>query len=59
MRFILCSFSQAEADEAASEAQGADEKAKKAMLDAAKIAEELRYEQDNAQGGNSIRFILA
>ena len=39
----------AEADEAASEAQAADDKAKKAMLDAAKIAEELRYEQENAQ----------
>ena len=26
-----------------------EEKAKKAMLDAAKIAEELRYEQENAQ----------
>ena len=26
-----------------------DDKAKKAMLDAAKIAEELRYEQENAQ----------
>ena len=39
----------AEADEAGSEAQAADDKAKKAMLDAAKIAEELRYEQENAQ----------
>lgn len=31
------------------EANAAEEKAKKAMLDAAKLAEELRYEQDNAQ----------
>merc|ERR1711923_392131 len=35
-------------DEAANEANITEDKAKKAMLDAAKLAEELRYEQDNA-----------
>merc|ERR550532_3738251 len=34
-------------DEAANEANITEDKAKKAMLDAAKLAEELRYEQDN------------
>ena len=32
-----------------SEAHLSEDKAKKAMLDAANIAEELRYEQENAQ----------
>ena len=40
---------QGDADEAATEARVTDDKAKKAMLDAAKLAEELRYEQDHAQ----------
>merc|ERR1719175_252873 len=35
-------------DESANEANLTEEKAKKAMLDAAKLAEELRYEQENA-----------
>ena len=35
-------------DEAGNEAAYAEEKAKKAMLDAAKLAEELRFEQENA-----------
>ena len=34
---------QGEADEAAAEARETDEKAKRFMLDAAKLAEELRY----------------
>ena len=34
---------QGEADEAAAEARDTDEKAKRFMLDAAKLAEELRY----------------
>lgn len=42
---VLLSPSQGEADEAAAEAHAAEEKAKKAMLDAARLAEELRYEQ--------------
>lgn len=45
---LMCCF-QGEADEAAAEARATEEKAKKAMLDAAKLAEELRYEQDHAQ----------
>ena len=36
-------------DEMASEAQLSDEKAKKAMVDAARLADELRGEQDMAQ----------
>merc|ERR1712242_135107 len=38
-----------EADEASSESNFTEEKARKAMMDAAKLAEELRYEQDHAQ----------
>jgi len=38
-----------EADEAAAEARETDEKAKRFMLDAAKLAEELRAEQEAAQ----------
>merc|ERR1712020_816435 len=37
-------------DEAHSEAREMEDKARRAMLDAAKLAEELRVEQDNAQG---------
>merc|ERR1719273_598412 len=37
-----------EADEASNEANITDDKARKAMMDAAKLAEELRYEQDHA-----------
>lgn len=36
-------------DEACAEAAMTDDKAKKAMLDAARLADELRYEQDRAQ----------
>jgi hypothetical protein len=45
---------QGEADEAAAEAREAEEKAKKYMLDAAKLAEELRAEQENAQVGSTV-----
>merc|ERR1719289_236160 len=38
-----------ESDEAAAEAHETEEKAKRYMLDAAKLADELRTEQDNAQ----------
>jgi len=38
-----------ESDEAAAEAHETDEKAKRYMLDAAKLADELRTEQENAQ----------
>merc|ERR1712226_174007 len=37
-----------EADEASGESNFTEEKARKAMLDAAKLAEKLRYEQENA-----------
>jgi hypothetical protein len=40
---------QGEADEAAAESRKAEEKAKKYMMDAAKLAEELRGEQETAQ----------
>jgi hypothetical protein len=40
---------QGEADEAAAESREAEEKAKKYMMDAAKLAEELRGEQETAQ----------
>ena len=40
---------QTEADEAASEANNAEEKSKKFMLDAAQLADELRSEQETAQ----------
>jgi hypothetical protein len=46
---IQCLKNQGEADEAGAEAREAEEKAKKFMLDAAKLAEELRAEQENAQ----------
>ena len=40
---------QTEADEAATEANNAEEKSKKFMLDAAQLADELRSEQETAQ----------
>ena len=45
-------------DEMASEAQLADEKAKKAMVDAAKLADELRAEQEMAQAYERDRKLL-
>ena len=42
-------FYQAEADEAAADAAATEDRARKAMLDAARLAEELRAEQDRAQ----------
>merc|ERR1711909_218530 len=45
-------------DEMASEAQLADEKAKKAMVDAAKLADELRAEQETAQAYERDRKLL-
>jgi chromosome segregation ATPase len=46
---ILINFLKGEADEMASEASLSEEKAKKAMVDAARLADELRTEQDYAQ----------
>ena len=45
-------------DEMASEAHMADEKAKKAMVDAAKLADELRAEQELAQAYERDRKLL-
>merc|ERR1712109_443657 len=45
-------------DEMASEAHLSDEKAKKAMVDAARIADELRSEQDLAQAFEKDRKLL-
>merc|ERR1712079_123661 len=47
-----------ELDETASEAQMSDEKAKKAMVDAARLADELRTEQDVAQCHEKDRKLL-
>merc|ERR1712027_36950 len=47
-----------ELDEMASEAQMSDEKAKKAMVDAARLADELRGEQDVAQCHEKDRKLL-
>jgi myosin heavy chain 6/7 len=47
-----------EADEMASEAQISEEKAKKAMVDAARLADELRAEQDHAQTQEKLRKAL-
>merc|ERR1711887_337052 len=45
-------------DEMASEAHLSDEKAKKAMVDAARLADELRSEQDNAMMSEKQRKVL-
>ena len=52
------SLKQGELDEMASEAQMSDEKAKKAMVDAARLADELRTEQDVAQCHEKDRKLL-
>ena len=43
-------FSQGDLDEMSSEASLSEEKAQKAMIDAARLADELRAEQEAAQG---------
>jgi myosin heavy chain 6/7 len=53
---LFCS--QGEADEMASEARLSEEKAKKAMVDAARLADELRTEQDFAQNFERDRKLL-
>merc|ERR1712072_623732 len=45
-------------DEMASEVSLSEDKAKKAMIDAARLAEELRQEQDVAQGFEKVRKLL-
>ena len=43
-------FSQTELEDMLGETRVSEEKAKKAMIDAARLADELRMEQENAQG---------
>ncbi|XP_065558381.1 myosin heavy chain, muscle-like isoform X12 [Artemia franciscana] len=45
----------ADLDEVMSEAKNSEEKAKKAMVDAARLADELRAEQEHAQGQEKMR----
>lgn len=51
-------FLQADLDEMASEARMSDEKAQKAMIDAARLADELRAEQEHAQSLERDRKLL-
>jgi hypothetical protein len=51
-------FFQGELDEMCSEAHLAEEKSKKAMVDAARLADELRHEQDLAQAFERDRKLL-
>ena len=44
---------QTELEDMLSETRVSEEKAKKAMIDAARLADELRLEQENAQGRHS------
>lgn len=45
-------------DELLNEAKNSEEKAKKAMVDAARLADELRAEQDHAQTQEKLRKAL-
>merc|ERR1719173_247341 len=49
---------QAEIDDMLHQAKGSEEKAKKAMVDAARLADELRAEQDHAQTQEKLRKAL-
>lgn len=48
----------ADLDELLNEAKNSEEKAKKAMVDAARLADELRAEQDHAQSQEKLRKAL-
>ena len=48
-------LSQADLEEMLTESKMADERAKKAMIDAARLADELRLEQENAQACEKAR----
>lgn len=48
----------ADLDELLNEAKNSEEKAKKAMVDAARLADELRAEQDHAQTQEKLRKAL-
>jgi TPP-dependent trihydroxycyclohexane-1,2-dione (THcHDO) dehydratase len=49
---------QSDLDELLNEAKNSEEKAKKAMVDAARLADELRAEQDHAQTQEKLRKAL-
>lgn len=51
-------FFQSDLDELLNEAKNSEEKAKKAMVDAARLADELRAEQDHAQTQEKLRKAL-
>ena len=56
-RSIKCIFhllSQTELEDMLGETHASEEKAKKAMIDAARLADELRLEQECAQGRHSV-----
>ena len=49
-------FLQTELEDMLGETRVSEEKAKKAMIDAARLADELRMEQENAQGRHAIKI---
>lgn len=55
---FLFSAKQSDLDELLNEAKNSEEKAKKAMVDAARLADELRAEQDHAQTQEKLRKAL-
>ncbi len=57
-RRFLFSAKQSDLDELLNEAKNSEEKAKKAMVDAARLADELRAEQDHAQTQEKLRKAL-
>jgi len=54
----MFSVQQSDLDELLNEAKNSEEKAKKAMVDAARLADELRAEQDHAQTQEKLRKAL-
>ena len=56
--FISAKLFQADFDEMSAEAKLCEDKAAKAMVDAARLADELRSEQDNAQMTEKQRRLL-
>ena len=55
---FVCSRSQTDLEDASNELKNSEDNAKKAMADAAKIAEELRHEQDHASQIEKLRRAL-
>lgn len=58
VRLLILYISQSDLDELLNEAKNSEEKAKKAMVDAARLADELRAEQDHAQTQEKLRKAL-